>query len=687
MADQRLKNIAGLFKEGRTRTILLITLFVLIVAVVIGVFSIHGRVKGTEASAGVTSAPGSIESIPFNAPNAEYAHLQEEQNKQKAKQAEQTGGSAIPTIIRSGNDNDTNAPAVSDTGLGFSGLSREQSDAGTFNAKEFGVRGKNCPIASQSPLGTPIFDKNGRLIGYLGADGKVRDINGKVIGTVGPDGIVRDASGNVIGQSSRVLAGTPIYDAKSCSLIGRVSEDGQVRDVSGKIPGVLGADGILRGTDGSVLGQAGTPAYTPEGKLIGFGCTDGKVRDENGNVIGTIGPDGVVRDLNGNIIGRAGAISPGTPIYGPDGKIIGYLGPDGKVRDANGNIIGTLGADGKLRDANGNIIGSIVKPTAPVTSVPIAGATSGVPIYGPDGKIIGFTGADGKVRDANGNIIGTVGADGTVRDSNGKVIASVAKPEEAKGRRRLIADQDVKQQLTQAQQSMTAQANQMFAAWASPSQQYVHGQDVQAVGGQGGQGGNSASGANGQSGSTAGPVFIKAGTVYYGVINTAVDSDEPGPIMATIVNGPYKGGKLLGTLTYQKQAVMLSFNIMTLKSFPKSIPINVVAIDQDTARTGLSTETNNHYLYRYGSIFAAAFIQGYGQAFQTSGSTITSNGLSTQSSTPDLSPVGKFFVALGNVGQQFNNVAQQAFNTPPTVRVASGTAVGLLFLSDATMPN
>ena len=156
--------------------------------------------------------------------------------------------------------------------------------------------------------------------------------------------------------------------------------------------------------------------------------------------------------------------------------------------------------------------------------------------------------------------------------------------------------------------------------------------------------------------------------------------------MATIVSGPYKGGKLLGSLTYQKEAVMLSFNILTLSSFPKSIPINVVAIDQDTARTGLSTETNNHYLYRYGAIFAAAFIQGYGQAFQTSGSTITSNGLSTQSSTPDLSPVGKFFVALGNVGQQFNSVAQQAFNTPPTVHVASGTAVGLLFLTDAQMP-
>jgi len=695
MADERLKNIAGLFKDGRTRTILLTTLFVLFVAVVIGIFSIRGRVKGVEAAAGVTTAPGGIQSIPFNAPNEEYARLQEQQNKQSATQAEQTGESAIPTIIHAGNDTGPEPAAVSDTGLGFTGLSREQSDAGTFSPKVFGANGSSCPLdqmqkivqlcrsvpgvgAQGASLGTPIYDKNGRLIGYVGADGKVRDSNGNVIGTMGPDGVVRDANGNIIGQTSHLLAGTPIYDPKSCSLVGRVGEDGQARDASGKVLGILGTDGVLHDSAGKALGQAGNPAYGPDGKLLGFACTDGKVRDANGNVIGTVGPDGVVRDLNGNIIGKVGAISPGTPIYGPDGKLLGYLGPDGKVRDANGNIIGTVGADGVLKDLNGGVIGSTAKP--PVVL--------GKPIYGPDGKLLGYLGADGKLRDANGNIIGTVDADGTVRDLNGNIIGSPSKAEE-QGRRTKISSQvPVQQQVTQAQQAMSTQANQLFTAWASPTQQFVQGDNTQQQGNSNRFGaGASGAGAQAAGGATSGPVFIKAGTVYYGVIETAINSDEPGPVLATIVSGPYKGGRLLGSLTYQKEAVMLSFNLLTLKNFPKSIPINVVAIDQDTARTGIATETNDHLWYRYGAIFAAAFIQGYGQAFATSGSTITSNGLSTQSSTPDLSPVGKFFVALGNVGQQFNTQAQLAFNTPPTVQVASGTAVGLLFLTDAQLPN
>lgn len=693
MANDRFSNIAGLFREGKTRTIILTTLFVLLVAVVIGFLSIRGRVKGVEAAAGVSSAPGNIQSIPFNAPNEEYARLQEQQNKQTAKQAEKVGSSSIPTIVRAGN-NEPEPAAVSDTGLGFSGLSREQSDAGTFNAKEFGANGaKTCPISSSaSPLGTPIYDKNGRLIGYASPDGKVRDAKGNVIGSMGPDGTVRDLKGNIIGQTARVLAGTPVYDTKNCTLLGKVDADGQVKDASGKVPGVLGPDGILRDPDGKAIGQAGKPAYATDGKLLGFACTDGKVRDANGNIIGTVGPDGVVRDLNGNIIGRVGDLPPGTPIYGPDGKVIGSLGPDGKVRDANGNIIGSMEADGVVRDANGNIVGSTIGHANP-TAFP-----QGTPIYGPDGKIIGYVGADGKVYDANGNLIGTVGPDGVVRDLNGNIIGSAIKPDmggagsaatkadASQTRRLIVGDQNAQQALTQMQQAMSTQANQLFSAWSPPTQQLIQGDTVSTQNQNMGNniGGNNGQGANG--GTASAPVFIKAGTVYYGTIDTAINSDEPGPVMATVVSGPYKGGRLLGTLTYQKQAVMLSFNVLTLRDFPKSISVNVVAIDQNTARTGLSTETDNHYLYRYGSIFAAAFIQGYGQAFQTSGSTITSNGLSTQSSTPDLSPSGKFFVALGNVGQQFNTQAQLAFNTPPTVRVASGTPVGLLFLSDAALP-
>jgi type IV secretory pathway VirB10-like protein len=692
MAD-RMGNIAGLFKEGRTRIIVLTTLVILGVAIVVGIMSVRGRVAGGEVGAGVSRAPGNIESVPFESPNEEYAKLQEAQNTQVAEKAKEAGTAAIPTIIRAGDDQG-DVPANADYGVGFTALSREQSDAGTFTAKTFGETQTKCAVYA----GAPVYDAQGRLIGYVGPDGKVRGLNGEIIGSVDPDGTVRDLNGKIIGKvgtkSSNGTEGTPVYDNNG-NLIGYVGPDGKVRDLKGNIIGTVGPDGLVRDANGNIIGRAGsviagTPVYDENGNLIGYVGADGKVRDASGKIIGEVGPDGLVRDLSGKVIGRVG-----TPVYDANGNLIGFAGPDGKVRDKDGNIIGTVGPDGVVRDLNGKIIGK-------------AGAiTPGTPIYDANGNIIGYVGPDGKVRDANGNVIGTIGVDGNVTDANGNIIGSIRKPivqvspvvstdqqapqelDEAAAaalrQQQLLQDQRYQQQLQQRQQGMQQQINQLLGAWISPTQQFVAGQtDENAQGQSSGSSAASGSASSGTIGATS--VFIKAGTIYYGIINTSLNSDEPGPIMASIINGPYKGGTLIGTITNQGTAVMLTFNTLTLDSFPQSIAVNAVAIDQNTARTALSTYTDNHYMLRYGSLFAASFLQGYGQAFSQSGSTTATNGLTTVSSTPDLSPQGKFFVALGNVGNSFSAQVNTLFNTPPTVYVASGTAVGILFLGDVQLP-
>jgi len=638
----RLDNIAGLFKDSRTRAIVLITLVVLLFAIIVGILSVRGKTKGVQSEAVVTEAPGNIQSVPFEAPNEEYARLQKQQNTQQAQQAEQTGTSAIPTIFRSGKESGEVPPgaAAADQGVGFTALSREQSDAGTFAAKEFNVGGtQSCPTPDTqcgiSPLGEPVYDANGRLIGYADANGKVRDgVTGNIIGVVGPDGVVRDLSGKSIAQKSLPIVGTPVYDEKG-NVIGTVDADGKMRDPTGKL---------------LTNGKPGVPVYDKNGNLIGYAGPDGKVRDLTGKVIGTVGPDGVVRDTNGNIMGKAGAISPGTPIYDANGNVIGTLGPDGKVRDANGNIIGIMGVEGKVRDANGNIVGNLTKPE------PKAAPASG------SEKL--------EVKEAAAEKIGQTDA----------------------RRSEILNDQKYSQIIQQKQQAMTTQATQLLVAWGPPSQQYVQGElnDQNAQGTQETSGNRinvqvGERGAGQSAAAASGPILIKAGTVYFGVINTAINSDEPGPVMATIIDGPYKGGKLLGGITFQKKAVLISFNTLTMPTYSKSIKVNAFAIDQNTARTGIATEVDNHYLLRYGSVFAAAFVQGYGQALTQAGSTTSTTGLSVQTTSPDLSPQQKFYVALGNVGSQFNNQAAQIFNTQPTVHVASGTAVGILFMDDVQL--
>lgn len=821
-----LKNIGGLFRNTRTRTIILLTIGFLVLAIVIGIFRLGGGAKGPATEANIRTSPN-IQSVPggFENPESpEYIRLQEKQNLQQAKLAQQRGTSAIPTIVRSsefpgppgpiapGGANTCCVPCgCPGAGGGVGGLGASQAcslQPGTLsydpqsrvmgtvgpdgkvrnvNGNEIGSVGpdglvrdvNNVVIGGVGSViaGMPIYNNLGKTIGRVGPDGKARDASGTVIGVLSPDGIARDMYGNVLGKSASSLAGTPVYNNQS-RLIGTVGPDGKIRDSAGRVIGTVDCDGTARDVSGDVIGKggatvagatpvcdaqnqplgtagtdgkvrnsagvvigtmeangvvldaagkpigksgcvlppttgirAGTPVYDSQGRLIGTVGADGKVRDANGKIVGTVGPDGLVRDAaTGAIIGKVGAPVPGTPVYDSQGHLIGTVGADGKVRDANGNIVGTVGPDGLVRDASGRIIGK----TGPTIA--------GTPIYDSQGRLIGIAGPDGKVRDASGRVIGTVGPDGTVRDADGNIIGSTTAPGAAappggalpgttaaqqlaafqapttpaeqaaqaqaavaKRQAELISKQEAEQLRNQLQGVMTGQASQLIAAWVSPLQTYVEGTPppVTVVSGT-----TTTKGIITKGGVVSGSVVpepppdVKAGTVMYGVLITSVNSDEPGPVLASIVAGKFKGGRLIGSLTNQGQKVMLTFNTLTLPDSPASIPVNVVAIDQNTARTALSSYTNNHYLLRYGTLFAAAFIQGYGQAFQTSGQTVISTGLATATTTPNLSPAGKFFVALGNVGTRYSSVLGNVFNTPPTVHVYSGTAVGLLFLSD-----
>ncbi|MCD8499580.1 MAG: hypothetical protein LRY43_00105 [Gammaproteobacteria bacterium] len=94
-------------------------------------------------------------------------------------------------------------------------------------------------------------------------------------------------------------------------------------------------------------------------------------------------------------------------------------------------------------------------------------------------------------------------------------------------------------QVQELSTQMYAQAQQLFSPLLSPvAQTMVVGEqtDETAVGAGGLNGGSSASEIAG-----GGAPIIKAGSVLYGVLETAVDSDYPdSPVMATIVSGQFK---------------------------------------------------------------------------------------------------------------------------------------------------
>ncbi len=180
---------------------------------------------------------------------------------------------------------------------------------------------------------------------------------------------------------------------------------------------------------------------------------------------------------------------------------------------------------------------------------------------------------------------------------------------------------------------------------------------------------------------------MKAGSVMFAVLDTSVNSDEKSPIMASIVDGPLKGSKLIGRFTRVNQRVLLSFNLLNDPNYYKSLSLNAVAIDPNTARTAISGEVNNHYLLRYGTVFATAFLSGLSDAVLQSSASNQCGWFGCVSHFNPLNTRQQVLVGLGTAGQKIaTNFGDKFSNLPPTVKIKGGTGIGILIMSDLKLP-
>ncbi|PJD90569.1 MAG: type IV secretion protein DotG [Legionella sp.] len=255
------------------------------------------------------------------------------------------------------------------------------------------------------------------------------------------------------------------------------------------------------------------------------------------------------------------------------------------------------------------------------------------------------------------------------------------------------ADQKFQQKVQQRTSVMLSTANQAIQGWkTAPKQSYLASNKEEKDATSAQEGGamrmNSAN-AQAQGSEQTGNMTIKMGDVMFAVIDTSVNSDEPGPILATIVSGKLKGSKLIGTFNLPANAekMVISFNSLSMPGAPKAISVAAFAIDPNTARTALSSETDHHYLSRYGALFASTFLEGFGNAFQSADTTITIGGTGGTQDTTVQNGIGRSalenaVIGLATVGKAWGQVAQQNMSRPTTVQVFSGTGIGVLFTQD-----
>ncbi len=281
-----------------------------------------------------------------------------------------------------------------------------------------------------------VYDKDGKLIGTIDADGNMFDLDGNYMGRIDKNGNVYDKNGKLIGkfkptgtqdtECENAQYNGEVYD-KNGELLYRI-ECGKVYDKNGKLIGTIDANGNMYGLDGKYMGRIDENGnvYDKNGKLIGklksnssgVSCPNaqynGDVHDKNGNLLYTI-KCGKIYDKYGNLIGT---IDANGNMYDLDGKYMGRIDKDGNVYDKYGKLIGKFKSNssgvscpnaqynGDVHDKNGNLLYTIKCGK----------------IYDKYGNLIGTIDANGNMYDLSGNYMGRIDKDGNVYDKYGKLI-------------------------------------------------------------------------------------------------------------------------------------------------------------------------------------------------------------------------------------------------------------------------
>lgn len=183
-------------------------------------------------------------------------------------------------------------------------------------------------------------------------------------------------------------------------------------------------------------------------------------------------------------------------------------------------------------------------------------------------------------------------------------------------------------------------------------------------------------------------VLIRGGTTAFAVSDTAVNTDYSGPVVATLLEGPHKGAKLVGVKTLEHSAVVLRYTSLSLPSGGPSIPITAYAINlgdvNSFGTTGLQGDVDYHAMQRYVLPALLAFAQTYGLAASMASTSITTTPTSSTVSRTPLTPQDRLIAAVGGATAPLaGDLARQA-KRPVTVTLPAQTEIGILFATDVT---
>lgn len=178
-------------------------------------------------------------------------------------------------------------------------------------------------------------------------------------------------------------------------------------------------------------------------------------------------------------------------------------------------------------------------------------------------------------------------------------------------------------------------------------------------------------------------VLIPAGRGVYAVTKLAADSDTGGPVVVTAESGPIAGDDMTGTFSRRGDRLVVTLNSISLPDGEQE-SIDGLLIAPDSMETAVASSVDQHVMSRFVLPVAAAFVAGLGQAIEQSNSTVAVSPFGGFTAQNHLNLNQQLGVAAGSAGAQLQNFLLQDRPNGPTVKLAAGVNVGVIFLKPVT---
>jgi len=186
-----------------------------------------------------------------------------------------------------------------------------------------------------------------------------------------------------------------------------------------------------------------------------------------------------------------------------------------------------------------------------------------------------------------------------------------------------------------------------------------------------------------ETGESTAKVIIKAGTIMYATLDSEVNTDDGGDVIATIRGGKWDGAKIIGRIEQGPNNIRLKFTTMAPQDDRPTMRIDAVALREEDAKQGVAEKIDHHTLERYASLAVASLLAGYGRAYSTpSGTTIIGPGGIITTTTNEPTNKRVIGTTVGEMGQAIGQEIRRGFNRPTTYSIPAQKGFGLFFMQD-----